>query len=181
VVSNMSNEVTLTQQDVRTCDQWARKRHVERTKAGQEAKIKFHQIGCYGEYAVVKHFDCEWTGRYYEGDSWKERSWDTEVGEVRATFRPDLYDGMRIYPSDFYNKAPYIWVTCRRYGSAVKARLVGWYWLEEGKKPEWWRPDVGKHGAWIVPRSKLRPMDTLPNIGHENSRRPEEKRESTSQ
>jgi hypothetical protein len=157
----MSNEITLTQIDIKMCNSWAKKRSEERERAGKEAKIEFHQIGCYGEYAVVKHFGCQWTGRYYEGESWKERGWDTEVGEVRATFRPDIHDGMRLYPSDSYKAAPYIWVICRNYGPAVKARMVGWCWLADGQKPQFWRPD---EKLWVVPRLNLRPMNILPKI-----------------
>lgn len=151
-------EVTLLPQEVKTCDHWAQKRSEERKKAGKEAKLKFHEIGCYGEYAVVKHFKCEWTGRYYEGETWKDRSWDTEVGEVRATFRPDINNGMVLYPSDSYPNAPYIWVNLRNYGSAVKAKLVGWINLKDGQKSEWWNSE---QKIWVVPSDQLRPIEEL--------------------
>jgi len=143
--------------EVKTCDYWAQARSDERISQGKEANINSHKTGCYGEYAVVKAYDCEWTGKFYEGQSWENRSWDTERGEVRATFS-NHHNGMKLYPSDSYLDAPYIWVKLLRRGSNVKAELVGWVWLREGRKDKWWNEE----GYWIVPREKLRLMETLP-------------------
>jgi hypothetical protein len=154
----MSIKVILNSQDIKYCNIWARKRSEERKKAGKEATLKYHEIGCYGEYAVVKYYNCEWTGKYYEDILWKNRTWDTAKGEVRATFRPDILGGMKIYPKDIYSDAPYIWVVLHKYGSAVKAQLVGWIYLRDARKDKWWNAE---EEIWVIPPDALNSMELL--------------------
>lgn len=135
--------------------------------SSDEAKFRFacHNIGTLGEYAICKHYSCAWSGEYFEGESWNTRAWDTEVGEVRATFKANKEGGMRFYPSDDRPLAPYIWVDLRKfYGSSIiQAKISGWaYQSDNLKLPEWWHPEIGKKGAWILPKNRLRIMGTLP-------------------
>lgn len=161
-------KINLFSKEIRECEKWANLRVMERTLVGKYDKddydknYKAHRTGCLGEFAVCKNYSCKWTGRYYEGDSWRDREWDTEVGEVRATTRPDLDEGMRIYPSDKYPEAPFIWVILRPRGNAiVQAELVGWFYRDDAKKPEWWNEE-GNY--WVVPREALKPIEELPPV-----------------
>ena len=108
-------------------------------------------------------------GVYFEGTDWDNRPWDTAVGEVRATFMADRDGGLRFYTTDDRPDAPYIWVKLRSFGYnkekpiMIQAKLAGWaYQSDNLKKEEWWHPELGKNGAWIIPEKFLRPMDTLP-------------------
>ena len=165
-------KVNLFHKEILECEKWAEMRVSERISAGAynsdefDKNFKAHRSGCLGEFAVCKHYDCEWTGRYYEGDSWKNRDWDTEVGEVRATFHPDLDGGMRIYHSDKYPEAPFIWVILSQRGKAiVQAEIVGWFYRDDARKPEWWNEDTCMaKGYWVVPRELLKPIDELPTV-----------------
>ena len=75
---------------------------------------------------------------------------------------------MLLYPRDDRPEAPCIWVNLQFIGwptdnsMFAKATLVGWYYCWEGQRDEWWHPEIGDDGAWVVPRESLRPMDTLP-------------------
>lgn len=162
--------VNLTPSDIEICRKAALRRTEERLRAGAIEKsnfdfhLKCHNIGALGEHTVCKHYSCEWLGEYFEGKDWDNRTWDTAVGEVRATFRPDKYGGMRLYPGDDRPEAPYVWVNLRKLGtSIVQAKIVGWAYQSD-KKDKWWNPDAGKNGAWVIPKEKLRSMDTLPSI-----------------
>lgn len=122
--------------------------------------LSFHLTGVYGEYAVCKHYNCAWLGKYFEGANWKHRTLDTAVGEVRSTFRPGLEGGMRLYPEDDRIEAPYIWVNLRKLGTTIiQAKLVGWKYHRDGRRSEWWN-DNSKY--WIVPKACLEDMNMLP-------------------
>jgi hypothetical protein len=162
--------VNLTPSDIDRCRRAAQRRVNERLKAGaiKESEVDFHLTchfsGTLGEYAVCKHYSCDWLGEYFEGKDWDNRTWDTAVGEVRATFRPGKDGGMRFYPNDDRPDAPYIWVNLRRFGYnkknpiMIQAKLVGWAWQSD-KKYEWWKL---QKKYFVVPSESLRPMDTLP-------------------
>jgi hypothetical protein len=163
--------VYLQKEDLQKCRDAAYARVDERISRGKilpekrEDQFAFHNIGCMGEFAVCKHYDCKWTGKFFEGKSWDDRALDTEVGEVRATFRSETEGGMRFYPTDDRIGAPYIWVTLQRMSrNCVRAKIVGWAYHKGNLRDEWWRPDIGENGAWIVPRNHLRPMAKLPKI-----------------
>ena len=158
--------VNLMPLDIKRCREAAKRRVVERDRAGAVSDFDFamkcHYSGVLGEYAVCKAYDCEWLGEYFEGSDWDNRTWDTALGEVRATLRPDLEDGMRLYPNDDRLEAPYIWVALRQLqANIVKATIVGWFKHKDGRKDEWWHADIGNYGAWVVPRNCLKPMSKL--------------------
>lgn len=159
--------VNLMSPDIKRCREATIRRVEERIKSGAVARSEFdsafkrHYSGVLGEYAVCKAFDCEWLGEYFEGPDWDKRTWDTAVGEVRATTRPDLELGMRLYPDDDRLEAPYIWVTLRRFGSnIVKATIVGWFYHKD-RKDEWWSEDKE---CWIVPKEELCSLESLPSV-----------------
>lgn len=166
--------VSLLPPDIEKCREVALRRVAERTQAGalnpkdHKRNFKKHFSGALGEYALCKYFECEWSGKYFEGSDWDNRKWDTEIGESRATFQPDRENGMRMYPTDDRPNAPYIWVNLRRFGQkenpiAIQAKFVGWAWQSDvlKKNKEWW--DSNKE-YWIIPKEHLRSMDTLPTI-----------------
>lgn len=163
--------VNLMPPDIQRCREAAKRRVDERIRVGAlfeselDNAVKRHYGGCLGEYAVCKRYECEWTGEYFEGRSWDTRVLDTAVGEVRATFRSEVEGGMRFYPEDDRVDFPYIWVALHKMGlSCVRAKIVGWAYHEGNLRDEWWRADLGKTGAWIVPRDHLNPMSTLPSV-----------------
>ena len=169
--------VNLTPPDIKKCREAAIRRIEERirnspkyTQADFKRLYKTHYPGAVGEWAVCKAYGCKWTGEYF-GDGglpWSARDldankWDVEVGEVRTTAQPHRYGGMRLYPSDDRPEAPSIWVNLHFKGTLfAKVTLVGWYDQGAGRKAEWWHPEIGENGAWVVPKDNLKNMDTLP-------------------
>ena len=165
--------VNLMPLDTIKCLKAAERRVIERTNAGAldhseyNLSFKCHYSGTLGEWAVCKAYGCKWDGEYFEGEEWEERKrlgiWDTAVGEVRATRRPDLAGGMPLYPTDDQVNAPYIWVTLyTKSKRIIQAKLVGWIMRKDGVKSKWWGEDYWGKKCWIVPKDKLLGMELLP-------------------
>jgi len=158
--------INFTPADIKLCRRAAEARVNERIRANKlslseyPSAIKCHYSGTLGEYAVCKAYNCEWSGKYFEGDSWRDRTYDVGVGEVRATTRPEKEGGIRLYPSDDRLEAPYIWVAIRKFSEhIIRAELSGWIYHRDGRKPKWWDEDKG---YWLVPREELKEMEFLP-------------------
>ena len=156
--------VNLMPSDVEKCRRAALRRVNERLRAGAinpeefTWHLKCHETGCFGEWAVCKYYDCDWTGEYFEGDSWNSRAWDTEVGEVRATFQSRLNKGIKMYKTDDRPDAPYILAHLQRQGTIfIQAKLIGWAWQSDVRERYWSR---GQY--YFLPDYFLRPMNTLP-------------------
>jgi hypothetical protein len=111
-----------------------------------------HVVGAMGEKAVSKYLAIPWTGDVggmrYAGD----------VGgmEVRTT---TCHTGrLPLHPTDLDERI-FIFVT--KTLDETPARLHGWLYAHEGKLKRWWTDPQAGRFAFFVPRSHLRPAETL--------------------
>lgn len=105
-------------------------------------------IGAVGEAIVAKHLDKFWCGRG------KFRGGDVGDYQVRTT---KYQNGHLLLNNNDYPDIPYILVTVNN----GVGTICGWLYAKEGQRQEYWQDKSGRGGAYYVPQSKLRPIETL--------------------
>jgi hypothetical protein len=131
-------------------------------KAGQPAykSAGHNMLGCAGEVAFAKYLEAECSPLVVQ--NWKN-SLDQDQGgyyyEVRT--RSKEWHDLLLYPDEPYKKSYVPFVLVRQVESDHDSFIItGWCWGSE--VPELGTLEVTRDKCWIVPREKLRPMDTLP-------------------
>ena len=110
----------------------------------------------HAESAVSEAMVAEATGRRWlsVGDERDAGGEDVEGG-IGVRWSPLIHGSLIIHPEDLDHLKMAL-VT----GNAPNGIIRGWYWVGQGKKPEWWRSDV-RWPAFFVPQGVLQPISLL--------------------
>lgn len=127
-------------------------RNNAKPKDGQswERVTKDNIMGLRGEMAVARFLDIYWRGAAsgdYKAD-------DLNGVEVRTT---DYSGGNLILRPRDKLHMPYVLVIC----TGAVFDILGWIQARDGMQPKYLRETPGRPPAYFVPRSELKPMESL--------------------
>ena len=173
-ILDFNNPICLTESDLVKIKREAYLRNTGNRADGiidqrvMDDSIGIDMIGSACEYAIVKNYNCEWTGSFPARTEFVENKrkvvagnpdalMDTSIGEVRGTYHFKR-GGLIIHEKD-RNEWPYILVQQENLNTY---HAIGWCYGYEAKLDEWWNDRLLKKPSYLVPQESTRPMNTLP-------------------